>query len=154
MPSTSLTHTELAAIIRYAHDKHTGQKYGNRAYTAHLQEVAEQALKLRAHVSDFDELTVRATAWLHDVLEDTTATYAELAELAGTEIADAVQVLTKQVGQQGYSYEAYVAGVLANPLALLVKRADTLCNLAESVRGGDAMRVAKYAKQVQKLTIV
>lgn len=64
----------------------------------------------------------KAAAWLHDVLEDTDVTADDLAE-AGipANVVDAVLALTRRPGE---SYEAYLARVAENPLAVQVKLAD------------------------------
>lgn len=64
----------------------------------------------------------KAAAWLHDVLEDTEVTAEDLA-VAGipANVVDAVLALTRRSGE---SYEAYLARVAENPLAVQVKLAD------------------------------
>jgi len=70
----------------------------------------------------------RMAAVLHDVVEDTTVTLADLTD-AGcpAEVLAAVAAVSKQPGEdQG----AYLARVAANPIALAVKRADLADNLS------------------------
>lgn len=64
----------------------------------------------------------QAVAWLHDVLEDADVTAEDLAE-AGipANVVDAVLALTRRLGE---GYEAYLARVAENPLAVQVKLAD------------------------------
>ena len=64
------------------------RKYTNQAYDAHLKAVVD----IVATVTDQAE--VLAAAWLHDTLEDTPATYDDLENEFGTEVADLVTELT------------------------------------------------------------
>ena len=88
-------------------------------------------------------------AWLHDVLEDTPTNIPTLNYNFGAGITEAVMLLTKR---NGVAYEDYIEGVRNNPLALLVKKADTLCNLIQSTLQGNRKRIMKYTTQLQLLT--
>src|SRR5438552_16336161 len=72
----------------------------------------------------------RAAAWLHDVLEHSGATAAELAA-AGVpaEVVRLVEVLTRRPGED---YLAFIGRVCADPAAVRVKIADALHNLDPS----------------------
>lgn len=78
----------------------------------------------------------KAIALLHDTMEDCGVTYEEIQEALGEEIADAVQLLTHNPGQQATGdwladYHAYVRGIKesGNQLAIEVKRADLTMNM-------------------------
>jgi (p)ppGpp synthase/HD superfamily hydrolase len=64
------------------------RKYSGQPYDAHLKAVAE----IVRTVSDDDQAI--AAAWLHDTMEDTTATYEELESEFGEEVAHLVSELT------------------------------------------------------------
>jgi hypothetical protein len=84
----------------------------NKPYVGHLERVAAPFM----HPS-FP--TAAAVAWLHDVVEDTPCTLADLMELGfSDEIRAAVEALTHEKGEP---LEDYWARVKANPLARLVK---------------------------------
>ncbi len=97
---------------------HRGQvdKLG-AAYIDHPRRVAERLV---------DPLG-QATAWLHDVLEDTNVSPSDLlaAGIPGGVVA-AVELLTRT---DAVSDNDYYAGIRANPIALAVKRADIADNL-------------------------
>lgn len=83
-----------------------------------------------------------ATAWLHDVVEDTTETIESLRAAGIPEaVLEAVSVLTKD--DSGLSYEEYLALVRANPIACKVKVADMLHNLSDSPTQA---QILKYAR--------
>jgi (p)ppGpp synthase/HD superfamily hydrolase len=69
----------------------------------------------------------RAAAWLHDVLEHTDATAADLAS-AGVPagVVRLVEVLTRRPGED---YLAFIGRVCADPAAVRIKIADALHNL-------------------------
>lgn len=127
---------------------HRRQKYGVHEYMYHLYAVANQVERLlsQSPADITDELVV---AYLHDVLEDTSATIEDLEnEGFSRSVINAVVSITKVAGE---SYESYITKVKSNPVALLVKKADTLCNLRESVFDGSVGRVKKYTKQLNLL---
>ena len=64
------------------------RKYNNQPYDVHLHAVA----KLVASVTDDPEMI--AAAWLHDTVEDTSATLDDIAENFGTAVAELVEFLT------------------------------------------------------------
>lgn len=69
----------------------------------------------------------RAAAWLHDVLEHTDATAADLlAAGVPAEVVDLVEVLTRRPGED---YLDFIGRVCADPAAVRVKIADALHNL-------------------------
>jgi (p)ppGpp synthase/HD superfamily hydrolase len=97
---------------------HQGQvDKAGRSYLAHPERVAQRVL---------GEGAAEAVAWLHDVLEDTEVTSADLsAEGIDPEVIAAVEALTRLDGEPTESYYARVA---ADPLALRVKLADLADN--------------------------
>ena len=71
-----------------------------------------------------------ATAWLHDVVEDTPTTLDDLRdEGLPDEVVEAVDAITRRAGEQ---YPAYIERVRLNPIALHVKLADNAQNLADN----------------------
>lgn len=90
----------------------------------------------------------KAVALLHDVLEDTPVTAAELlAASVPARVVEAVETLTKQAGEP---YKAYLQRVKADPLARTVKLADLADNMdlarLPEVTGKDRERLAKYER--------
>lgn len=110
----------------YAVKMHRNQRYGDKPYCYHLDCVVDA-------VSLFDNsdyiVEHQAIAFLHDVLEDTEATYDELVNLFGNSIADAVAALTKE----GEPLLDYYARVRANPSAVIVKICDRIVNMENSI---------------------
>lgn len=105
---------------------HGSQQYGNHPYVVHLDAVA-------AIAANYGE-TAQTVAYLHDVVEDTPVSLAEVRAHFGELIACCVAPLTDEAGAtrkerkaKTYAKLATVNGELA--LALIVKAADRLANV-------------------------
>ncbi len=114
--------TDLAA--RIATEAHEGQTRWDKEtpYISHPAAVARKLIK-DGYSEDFV-----ATAWLHDVLEDTDVTERHLLE-QGVDpyIVSAVVVLTKL---EGMSYLNYILKISTHPIAREVKMADIRHNMS------------------------
>jgi len=123
--------TRAAAIARAAH---AGQfrRNGTTPYIVHPEAVASRV--------SGDEIA-EAAAWLHDVLEDTDTTVAQLrAQEMPEEVITCVVTLTKK-GE--VAYERYLAEIKSHPVAKKVKIADMLANLSDHPTD---RQIVKYAK--------
>jgi (p)ppGpp synthase/HD superfamily hydrolase len=113
------------AIARAAHAGAV-DKAGND-YILHVSRVVDGV--------DGDE--AKAVAWLHDVIEDTPLTEADLRAAGISEpVLDAVRLLTEADGKTTEAiYAAYIERIRAsgNPLALAVKLADLRDHLDPNV---------------------
>jgi (p)ppGpp synthase/HD superfamily hydrolase len=129
------THEALALAI--ATRAHAGQRdKAGEPYIEHPKRVA-------ARLERDEE---RSTALLHDVLEDTPMTAADLlAAGIPAQVVRAVETLTKQKGE---TYEAYMQRVKRDPLARSVRLADLGDNMDLSrlpvVTERDLKRLSKY----------
>ena len=111
-------------------------------YFAHPLEVAAILTELK-----LDESTI-ATALLHDTIEDTVATYEDIRENFGQEIADLVDGVTKLTGlevfsertKQAENFRKLMLAMSADIRVLLVKLADRLHN----------MRTLQFIKEPEK----
>lgn len=136
----------LAAAIQFATNKHAGQfDKGGKPYILHVLKVM--------HYTKSEDEEVLCTALLHDVVEDTDATYADLYDIGmSSNIVDAVHALTKHRGQ---TYDEYKAVVKDNAIARIVKMADLRHNSdlrrLKGVTEKDIARVAKYMQFYQEL---
>lgn len=118
LPDVRATDDDLLQAARdIARRAHAGQV--DKSGAEYIVHPARVAARVRALGGDAEAV---AAAWLHDVIEDTEVTAAGLAAAgipAG--VVGAVELLSKRPGQE---LADYCAGVRANPVALLVKRAD------------------------------
>lgn len=100
--------------------RHSGHKRRNgNPYIIHPIRVSQEV----------HSITEKVVALLHDVVEDTDTTAQEVEEQFGTEVADAVEALTRRKGED---YMVYIRRVKANPIAVTVKIADISDNLSDS----------------------
>lgn len=87
--------------------------------------------------------TVAITAaYLHDVVEDGKATFAEIAHLFGTEVYKIVKILTRR---EEDLYEIYIMKIVksGNLIAMQIKIADNEDNLASVGDGAFPPRIEK-----------
>ena len=130
----------IAISKQVASRAHSGQ-HRRDGYSPYINHPAAVAAKLAG-----ESAVVIATAWLHDVLEDTTET-PETLRAAGVpdSVIHAVEVLTKT---EGVSYDEYLSGVRQNWIARKVKVADMLHNLSDAPT---ERQIIKYAKGLLSL---
>lgn len=139
-----MIYTELTIrAMNLAYNAHHGQfDKGGVPYIFHPIHLAEQ----------MDDEASTCVALLHDTVEDTSVTLADLEAIFPREITGAVDLLTHR---EGVDYFDYVRAIKTNALAAKVKLADLdhngdpkrICN------GGNAeKRRAKYAAARKILT--
>ncbi|KRF37377.1 phosphohydrolase [Nocardioides sp. Soil805] len=112
--------SELARTI--AAEAHASQrdKLGRDYVDAHLRPIAEAAAVFGPEAE--------AAGWLHDVLEDTEISAADLREHGIPEhVIDAIESVTKVPGQE---YDELIAHTCQHPLGRLVKLVDNAWNIA------------------------
>lgn len=111
-----------------------------KRYSAHPARVV---LNLRSmpeyqELSDAQKSAANAAAWLHDVIEDSGTNGFPAISLGhlmsrniSAEALEVIELLTRTEDNSSESQDAYYKGILASPLALLVKWADIADNLNE-----------------------
>lgn len=127
---------------------HRGQtrKDGKTPYVAHPFRVA---LTVR-DVFDCADETVLAAALLHDVIEDTTADYDDIAEAFGDNVASIVAPLTKDMRlPEPVREPAYDAGLrAADWRAHVIKLADQYDNLSNA--GAEGRKLEKFLEKCER----
>jgi (p)ppGpp synthase/HD superfamily hydrolase len=111
---------QARAFAQQVHEA-SGQTYNGKSYFVHPQRVAEIVAGLTS-----DPLA-QVVAYLHDTVEDTAVTLAEIAERFGPEVAADVASLTRDKEKE--EYMAFVARAAQRPRARLVKLADLRANI-------------------------
>jgi len=124
----------VTATVAFIQEAHKGQKYGNMPYFFHPVEVAAEAAFLANSIFNEDFEMVQAVtlaALLHDVIEDTDYTEADLRERYSTNVVDAVVLLSLN---ENLEYLENIQRIVdsKNTIAMIVKLADNRVN-----RGGD-----------------
>ena len=136
----------IRSAFKYGGDMHDGQfRHSGEPYFSHP--VAVAAILTEMHL---DDATI-VTALLHDTIEDTRSTYAEIVKKFGPEIAELVDGVTKLTNLQLSSTETKQAenfrklffAMSKDLRVILVKLADRLHNMR-------TIKSMKPEKQVQK----
>lgn len=135
-----------AKAKRYALEKHGKQMYGEKPYSYHLEQVVAN-VKLRMKGDPMLPVYV-AVAWLHDTMEDTATTFEDIELEFGLAVAFSVDFLTKS---KDVDYHTYIENIIGCAVAREVKICDTMANLTESFKSGNAKGLAKYPKQLDML---
>lgn len=131
----------VTRALKIAHDAHQGQfrRDGTTPYIEHVVQVVRNVIK---RGGDDDDIVV---AWLHDTIEDTSLTAAQLLTNFPSYIVDAVVALTHKEDE---SYAQAIERAKANPIARKVKIADNLANLSN---GPTDKQIIKYSMSLQVL---
>lgn len=138
------TYEMLLDATNFAIEAHGDQMYGDMPYLYHLSQVENNVIR----VLGVDAFKERIVAILHDVIEDTHILYDDLQLHFGKDVADSVMALTKLAGEDYYDY---IARCRANPVALIVKKCDTMANLTQSFKEQRHKGIIKYTTQLQLL---
>ena len=136
--------------LEYATKKHEGKfrkGYYNKPYITHPIEVSKLIEKYME--DDLEQDIFKVAALLHDTLEDTDATYEEIEELFGKNIADIVLELTndKEVKDR-LGKDVYLANKMSkmNDKTLILKLCDRLHNVSELIYADDEFN-EKYVRE-------
>jgi (p)ppGpp synthase/HD superfamily hydrolase len=142
----------VARARRYAEHAHNAidhrRKYSGRPYTEHLERVAARVAEVTG-----DPVAV-AAAWLHDVVEDTPSTHAEIEREFGPRVAELVHALTdveKDHGNRAARKAADRDRIARAPaLAHTVKLADVIDN-AEDIAENDPHFARVFLREMEAL---
>lgn len=117
----------------FARNKHKRQQYSDKAFIMHPAQVS-RVIKLLCPL-DYE---LQAAAMLHDILENTDVTPAQLTEEFGADVAGLVFEVTKT----GYNQFPN----LLTRRGIVLKFADRLCNLVHMTRWTDEKQQAYIIK--------
>lgn len=134
---------ELAeSIARQAHEGQT--RWDKKTpYITHPEAIVAA---LRFHGVTHEHMI--ATAWLHDVVEDTDITLRQLQEMGvHSQVIGAVDAMTKRSGE---TYLERIKRARNNPIARVVKQEDIGHNLSDLKKGSmrDKYQLARYILEV------
>lgn len=133
-----------AFLMAYEFHKH--QKYEDDPYLVHLFDVYNV---LRRY--GFDDPALLAAALLHDVIEDTPASYRRVSEEVGEDVTEIVFACTDELGRNRKERKEKTLPKLVEwtkergPGALTVKLADWVANVEACCRS-DPRRLQMYQK--------
>jgi (p)ppGpp synthase/HD superfamily hydrolase len=146
----------------FAKKAHAGQKYGEFPYDKHLKDV--YMVLLRFGIS---EESMLCAAWLHDIIEDSPVTKAEIQNAFSTEVMEIVFAVTNE---KAVSRKEKILKTLAktrkNPKAIVLKLADRIANVEESIKNSkthldrykneyksfrSSLRISQMSKELDKM---
>lgn len=125
----------------YAIIVHSGQKYGDKEYSYHLQKVVAIISKYTTEQHIID------AAWLHDVIEDTSITYFELARKFGATTANMVWACTGVGANRRERQASIKAKLTIFPGAPMVKLADRMGNMEAGIEEENVDKFSMYARE-------
>jgi len=137
--------------LDYATEKHNGQTRKGKIvkpYIEHPKEVSHLVEKYMKN--NYKVETYKIAALLHDTLEDTNATYPEIIENFGVDVANIVQALTsdkeeqKKVGKSEYLTNKLLA---MEDDTLAIKLCDRLSNVKDLSIADDMNFIEKYSQE-------
>lgn len=141
----------LDKALKYATIMHEGQlRYGGVLYINHPKRVAQYVRKYKQ--SNSIEMLMMC-AYLHDTLEDTKATYYDLVNIFGPQVASIVLELTtdedlkKEIGKERY-LEIKMKNM--SSWALVIKLCDRLDNISDLENASIQFR-QKYTKETLQI---
>ena len=139
----------------FAEGAHAGQMYGNgNRYSFHLSCAVEVIKRYRDLNGDMDLI---AAAWLHDTIEDTKVTYADIATLFGVGVAKLVEAVTDKPGKNRRErHEATYPFIRKNGgyKAVLLKLSDRIANIEYSIDQGNAGKLSMYRKEHEDFEVM
>ncbi|SEB37632.1 HD domain-containing protein [Tenacibaculum sp. MAR_2009_124] len=140
--------------MKFAGEKHSDQKVpGSEAnYLLHISNVAMEVLMAYTHEKVFDIDLAIQLAILHDTIEDTSATFEEVQERFGEEVARGVLALTKNKELPSKKESMLDSLDRINNLSKevgLVKLADRITNLQTPPNYWDSVKINGYQEEAK-----
>ncbi len=124
---------KYAAALHFAASKHQAQKFPGTdlPYLLHISLVVGEITAVLPSLHDAHGDRAVQCAILHDILEDTSVTYVELADRFGYDVADGVQALTKNAAlPKEDRMTDCLERIRKQPLEVwMIKMADRIVNL-------------------------
>lgn len=139
--------------IKFAAQKHTEINQTipgtNLPYIVHLSNVAMEILVASGQSEPFNTEFAVQLALLHDVLEDTDATFEELSERFGKDVAEGVLALTKDADlPKDQRMADSLEKIMQQPKEVwAVKLADRITNLQKPPHFWTAEKIEKYRQE-------
>jgi hypothetical protein len=113
----------------FARGAHLGQKHGDRPYYIHPKDVVKV---LKRH--GYDGEVLLCAAWLHDTIEDTLASYQDIKNAFGEDVAELVWAVTDELGRNRKERKALTwPKIFSSRNSTILKLADLAANVERSI---------------------
>lgn len=122
----------LGKAMNFALEKHGNQLYGRKPYHVHLLDVVNNH---RRYI-EWDELTQEQldSAWLHDIIEDTSVTIQDIEGLFGSYVAELVNAVTNEpASNRKLKLELTAPKIRNTSGAIILKLADRIANVEQCI---------------------
>lgn len=128
-----------------ASDAHRGQRYGDKPYMSHLEDVVRTLKQFGVKNED-----VLAAGFLHDAIEDTDMNYNDIRRATNESVAEIVFAVTDELGRnRAERARNTYPKIRGYPQATAVKLADRIANVSNGHIERSGM-VAKYMEEYGK----
>lgn len=129
---------QVKAARYFAEKAHQAQTYGNGLpYTKHLDDVYNVLIRFGFSESNPAHLNILTAAYLHDSMEDTATSYSDLKRSFNEEVAEIVYCMTDELGRnRKEKKEKTYPKIRENPKSLILKLADRIANIENSIGSG------------------
>lgn len=150
LETTDSEKQQIKQAFQFAKEKHKGQKrkFGGTDYVVHPSRVANIVRDFKKESKNL--LSLRIASYLHDTLEDTETSAAEIREKFGNLVLSLVKELTSDIDKINKIGKAeYLADKLTNDLTdygLVLKLADRLDNVSDFPKASQSF-IEKYKKE-------
>jgi len=112
-------------------------------YIVHLEDVV-RVLEYFGYTED----KYIASGYMHDTIEDTEVSYNDIKSKFGIEIAEIVYAVTDELGRsRSERHEKTYPKIIANSDALIIKLADRIANIENSIRHKEEKYVKMYVAE-------
>lgn len=123
---------------------HGSQQYGDSPYEYHLQAVVDVLKRF-----GFDDSTLIAAAWLHDVLEDTEATSEDLKARFTADVVDTVERVSTEPGKNRKERtERTYPKIRGSQNAVILKLADRIANVEACLKDNPGL-LEMYSREYE-----
>lgn len=141
----------------FASEFHSEHFYPDgRPYFSHLESVSSLSQQATLHDSSLDEGTLLCVSYLHDTIEDTSASYQHLLTHFGSRIADSVLALSKnkKLSKQEQIQDSLNRILLTSKEAQVVKLADRISNLGQTLLHTDHKWTHEYKEYYREESLL
>jgi (p)ppGpp synthase/HD superfamily hydrolase len=147
-----LLYHKIIEAKHFAVEKHGNQKYGIFPYEVHLINVLNVLISNNILPNTEENIDLWIGAWLHDVLEDTTATKQELISKFGANIYEIVWSLTDgEHGNRKEKKQTMYQKLVLNQNGIIIKLADRIANLEFSIINNNPEKINLYISENEEL---
>ena len=122
-------HEMIQKAREFSLKHHSTQLYGKLyPYYKHLEDVYE--VLIRFGFNETEHLDILTASFLHDILEDTEASYNDIKKAFNTNVAEIVYCMTDELGRtRKEKKEKTYPKIRSNPQSIILKVADRIANV-------------------------